>query len=1628
MAVFLAFLLLVSSFSPYLLIAPAFSQVKAQEVIEVISPAPTAELTLTPAETPIPTPTIEVTPTSEPTVTPEPTPTQTPTPSQWTFENVELNKEYVAPQNSEVKLTFTKLPDPSGNIKIEEITLTQEQVEQTGSLSDKAYDITSDMKDGEFTYNLSLPIPESSKGKAVEVKFAEELSNIASATKVENNLTTTDTSVSVTDLNHFTIFVVSVPALTGDVCLTATGGTSTCYATIQEAIDASVDGDIINLTANISGITETVVVNKAVTINGGGFTLSFTGLEADGGLPGVDDGLTIQDVATINNLTVDAGLTTPSAWDGTYAIQVYHTTATLNNVTAKNGNGGILNNNSTVTLTGAINVSDNGMGGIESSGANASLNVADVSWTNSSEVYGLPTIWEDGLTGDTVINYGAFTRITKGGQYQYYLTASNGTTINVPANYSTIQAAVNAANSGDTINVAAGAYNESQILINKPLTLQGAGYATTIIDGGGTSTGGLVKITASSGTVTLSGFTIQNTNNSDDLGHGINVDNGGVSSVDVKILNNAIKNVGPVGIRINTATSVQIERNIISSLYSSTAVIPNGIQIGNLDGDGNALSLGITGTIKDNEISGSSWVDYNASLGYEGSTTSAGILIMDTTAALEISNNNIHNNNVGIDIEAGSSTTIENNDIYDNAYGVVLWNQNPSINNNKIENNSTEGVFRTTLGSPLGTVNATNNWWGSSDPTIIQAGISDNVTFRPYYTDSNKTILSPTAPGTPTTDSTSPTSNTTPTWNWTSSIDAAHYIFYWSTDLGGITFNSGNISGTSYTHTNPLDDFIWYTKVLAYDSDGNSSPFSDNSSPLTVDKTNPTGTIVINGGAAYTNAIDHEVTLTLGAGADLSGVTEMAFSNGSTYSTWEAYSISKLWNVSAGDGSKTVRVKFKDAAGNETSPGIPATITVDTAEPVITLNGVTSNIEVGGTYEELGATANDGSIVSITGSVNTAVVDSYTITYNATDVAGNHAISVTRTVNVVDTIIPVITRVGSDTVTLEIHNTYTDAGVTASDNYDGDLTGSIEMDDSNIDNTTVGSYIVTYSVTDANGNEAEEITRTVNVVDSIDSAFNTISSSLAGDGIASNIGNVTTDNIQNFSGLYFEKSIDGNKVGKITFTAGLDLSDPDTQDFLQNLGDYMEANPGSMSFDATTEAGMKAAGAEIRMYGINALGYYNVASIIVKDDDGNILSEGDEDYPDLTGISYASTDGGTLIFTTEHFTQFELDQNQTTPNIDGDATLSGDTTQVVLTDETQNVTVEIASGTVNPTIDVSAFVSDNGEGGVEGILPKITINSDVADVVIPDNTEVTGPSGWDGVIDAPTEGTPAGGNAPAGFSVGSTVISIGSDAGTLFFDTPVTIILPNVTGTVGYRPAGSNTWQTITNVCADPYATPGNPPAGSECAISNGTDTKIVTYHFTSFGNLTANQSSSGGVGTTTASAPVCNDTKPGSAPTLLSAIAGFNSVTLTWSKAVDPVSYYLMTFGTSAGSQTYGNPNVGGKDTTSYTVNGLSGGATYYFRVRAGNGCAPGDFSNELSAAPTGGFIEGIPVGFEAGVLGEATKSEEPTEESTPGAQGTALGAETKNGVINSWWWPWILLSLLPLGWVVYHYKKPRP
>ena len=140
--------------------------------------------------------------------------------------------------------------------------------------------------------------------------------------------------------------------------------------------------------------------------------------------------------------------------------------------------------------------------------------------------------------------------------------------------------------------------------------------------------------------------------------------------------------------------------------------------------------------------------------------------------------------------------------------------------------------------------------------------------------------------------------------------------------------------------------------------------------------------------------------------------------------------------------------------------------------------------------------------------------------------------------------------------------------------------------------------------------------------------------------------------------------------------------------------------------------------------------------------------------------------------------------------------------------------------------------------------PIEIINEDLTNVVviIPDDTKIQASNDWDGQILPPKQESFTG-TAPTGFTVDDTVIEVGSPDTVLVFDKSVEITLSGVTGTVGYKPSGSNQWIQITNQCGGDFDNPTDPVFPGECFISNGSDTKIVTFHFTSFGGLSATPS-----------------------------------------------------------------------------------------------------------------------------------------------------------------------------------------
>ena len=191
--------------------------------------------------------------------------------------------------------------------------------------------------------------------------------------------------------------------------------------------------------------------------------------------------------------------------------------------------------------------------------------------------------------------------------------------------------------------------------------------------------------------------------------------------------------------------------------------------------------------------------------------------------------------------------------------------------------------------------------------------------------------------------------------------------------------------------------------------------------------------------------------------------------------------------VMQSDGNLVLRTGSGNAVWTTGTAEVP---TADTVKPVITLSGSTNvSVAQNSVFTDAGATASDDRDGNITskilksGTVNTAVVGNYTLSYNVKDTAGNSATTLTRTVSVtsnVDTVKPVITLGGSASISIVQGTSFSDPGATASDNRDGNITSKI-VTAGTVNTATVGNYTLSYNVKDSAGNAAATLTRTVAV-------------------------------------------------------------------------------------------------------------------------------------------------------------------------------------------------------------------------------------------------------------------------------------------------------------------------------------------------------------------------------------------------------------------------------------------------------------------------------------------------------------------------------------------------------------------
>ncbi len=110
---------------------------------------------------------------------------------------------------------------------------------------------------------------------------------------------------------------------------------------------------------------------------------------------------------------------------------------------------------------------------------------------------------------------------------------------------------------------------------------------------------------------------------------------------------------------------------------------------------------------------------------------------------------------------------------------------------------------------------------------------------------------------------------------------------------------------------------------------------------------------------------------------------------------------------------------------------------------------------------------------------------------------------------------PVIALTGDNPITIEVGDSFTDPGATATDNYETTITVTTT---GSVDVNTLGSYTITYSAEDSSSNTATTATRTVNVVDT--TAPNVVCQNISIELSSNEAVSISADDINNGSNDY----------------------------------------------------------------------------------------------------------------------------------------------------------------------------------------------------------------------------------------------------------------------------------------------------------------------------------------------------------------------------------------------------------------------------------------------------------------------------------------------------------------------------
>jgi len=1605
------------------------------------SPVPSSEVTPTPSlfESPSPSPTKNPSPTSITTESPAPSSEVTPAPSPWTFENVELNKEYIAPQNSQVKLTFTKLPSPSGNIKIEEIILTEDQIKQTGSLSEKAFDITSDMKDGDFNYNLSLPIPESSRGKTVEVKFAEELSEIGSAETVENDLTKTDTSVSVASLDHFTIFIITddeaVYNILGNWVDFPTQGhdnTGVHYSTTVAAGDTA--------TWDFSSISG----ERKVYISWS------TDLNRTTTAPYVLNHVGGSDTFTINQEMLADQTTTGTS--GEWSGWRYVDTVTLDG-------------SSNLVLTGVNNPSGN-----------------DYVIADEVALVGMDEVWVDDSWAGTVSGAEVEPGQIFGGNA-----------------FATVQDGINAVDAGGTVNVAAGTYNlTSRIDVNKAVSISGdtttpANVVINAPTAGGTQHGQNSVFMITSSDVTIQGFRIQGalhtgvaqnagiyvddprlvanpglsniTVSSNELtnnGWGIfvhNVKNSTISdnkvysnkstatanmeydagsgivvygraqdanhTYNLTIDNNQVYSNETDGIRVDVSSDVGASSwvNDLAITISNNIVHGNGRTIGGID---KYIGIKSAGFSKGVIVSGNEVYGHVMGASPTSTNQSSGIWVAPSNS-WQITNNNIHNNTNGIifvySYVGSGSHTITGNDIHENLRGISINDGSiATANNNSIYDNNSM-AFSGTPFAPYGIYNSgsdtfdtTNNWWGSAsgpldnktlvgtpnynNPSGTGNSVTSYVDYRPWFTDLVMTTLSL---ANPTTEAASGETTTGATVNGTNGdYDASNTSFWWGTTSAGpfaaaVDPSSQIPSGWTHHPTGTgakLADvsfnygltgltsgtqyyFVAWSQVGGTWYPGAVLTFTT----ISPDTTPPAiPTLVSPADGSYLSS--HTFTADWGdVTDDLSGLLnyDIEFYYGGSWRDLRTVVASQRTNAASYDLNWQWHVRSRDNVGNVSDWSDPWAVTLDTTTPVMSNYGISDTL-LNASENTIVLSGDISDVTSPIDSVKYSIWNSTkTVLYanwtNASASDGTYDSKTESTNHTID-----VSSYPDDTFILGVRG-WDKAGNKASG---GDFYFTVDRTSPALSSQTAFSgwynaaQTSTFDYSDANGV----------------ASGTPASCDISTEGTSQTCS--VTPNVCDAAGNCNTSPVTSNG-------ANIDFTDPEStitipSDAISGSTVYLSEWDGSIAGEATDNLS-------------------DVSDVQVS------IQKGTTQYFD--GSSFITTGSEILLNTT--YVGGNWSYAGLTSPADGSYTIKSHATDNATNIEsTYTLTIILDKTIPGVSLTINPAVADASNGWYK-TQPEVTLTATDMNI---DKIEYQ----WDSktgswsVYSAPFKPANEGAHIlyyrshdlAGNYSVVG-IKNIKWDKTELSEGPQNVSISPNPTNnnksTVTWKAASDNIgidhyevqWKLGDTSYTDSV---GSDVRSHELSDLTEGDWTVIVRAFDAAGN---NKEASVGL-TVDRAAP--------QAPTLALTGTAAGSASLSWG-SVDEAKSYIIWYGTNPGSYQYG-ANVG--DTQSYTVQGLGAGS-YYFIVKAvdSSGNQSGN-SNEVSTgtiAGAPGVVENTPAqGFAEEVLGANTFT--PTPTSTPVPTGSVLGTEDNDKRMP--WWPWLFLLLLPPGaWFGYRQWRKR-